>query len=74
MQLSFNEIMVSMHRLLKTPFAKRVLGSSAWSQIIVGGSNFGEVRWRTNNIHEEEDRDHFRCCVSIRLYCCNIRS
>lgn len=37
-----------MHRFLENSlapaFAKRVLGISAWSQIIVGGSNFGEVR------------------------------
>lgn len=36
-----------MHRFLENSlapaFAKRVLGTSAWSQIIVGGSNFGEV-------------------------------
>jgi hypothetical protein len=28
---------------LAPAFAKRVLGTSAWSQIIVGGSNFGEL-------------------------------
>ncbi|KJA24867.1 hypothetical protein HYPSUDRAFT_85694 [Hypholoma sublateritium FD-334 SS-4] len=36
-----------MHRFLENSlapaFAKRVLGTSAWSQIIVGGSNFGEL-------------------------------
>jgi MFS family permease len=36
-----------MHRFLESSlapaFAKRVLGVSAWSQIIVGGSNFGEL-------------------------------
>jgi len=36
-----------MHRFLENSlapaFAKRVLGVSAWSQIIVGGSNFGEL-------------------------------
>ncbi|KAF9474513.1 MFS general substrate transporter [Pholiota conissans] len=36
-----------MHRFLENSlapaFAKRVLGISAWSQIIVGGSNFGEL-------------------------------
>ena len=36
-----------MHRFLENglapAFAKRVLGVSAWSQIIVGGSNFGEL-------------------------------
>jgi hypothetical protein len=36
-----------MHRFLESSlapaFAKRVLGISAWSQIIVGGSNFGEL-------------------------------
>ncbi|KAF9446584.1 MFS general substrate transporter [Macrolepiota fuliginosa MF-IS2] len=36
-----------LHRFLETTlapaFAKRVLGISAWSQIIVGGSNFGEL-------------------------------
>jgi hypothetical protein len=37
-----------LHRFLENAlapaFAKRVLGISAWSQIIVGGSNLGEVR------------------------------
>lgn len=28
---------------LAPAFARRVLGTSAWSQIIVGGSNFGEL-------------------------------
>ncbi|KAF9445895.1 MFS general substrate transporter [Macrolepiota fuliginosa MF-IS2] len=36
-----------LHRFLESSlapaFAKRVLGISAWSQIIVGGSNFGEL-------------------------------
>jgi len=36
-----------LHRFLESTlapaFAKRVLGISAWSQIIVGGSNFGEL-------------------------------
>ncbi|KAF9529928.1 major facilitator superfamily domain-containing protein [Crepidotus variabilis] len=36
-----------MHRFLESTlavaFAKRTLGTSAWSQIIVGGSNFGEL-------------------------------
>lgn len=36
-----------LHRFLENSlapaFAKRVLGTSAWSQIIVGGSNFGEL-------------------------------
>lgn len=36
-----------LHRYLESglapAFAKRVLGTSAWSQIIVGGSNFGEL-------------------------------
>jgi len=36
-----------LHRFLENSlapvFAKRVLGNSAWSQIIVGGSNFGEL-------------------------------
>jgi len=36
-----------LHRFLENnlapAFAKRVLGTSAWSQIIVGGSNFGEL-------------------------------
>ncbi|KAH8101190.1 major facilitator superfamily domain-containing protein [Cristinia sonorae] len=36
-----------MHRFLESglapAFAKRILGTSAWSQIIVGGSNFGEL-------------------------------
>jgi hypothetical protein len=36
-----------LHRYLENglapPFAKRVLNVSAWSQIIVGGSNFGEL-------------------------------
>jgi len=38
-----------MHRFLENSlapaYAKRVLDLSAWSQIIVGGSNFGEVRF-----------------------------
>ncbi|PPQ82284.1 hypothetical protein CVT25_008434 [Psilocybe cyanescens] len=40
-------IALYMHRFLEgslaPAFAKRVLGTSAWSQIIVGGSNFGEL-------------------------------
>jgi hypothetical protein len=40
-------IALYMHRFLESSlapaFAKRVLGISAWSQIIVGGSNFGEL-------------------------------
>jgi MFS family permease len=36
-----------LHRFIESSlapaFAKRVLGTSAWSQIIVGGSNFGEL-------------------------------
>lgn len=36
-----------LHRFLESSlapaFARRVLGTSAWSQIIVGGSNFGEL-------------------------------
>lgn len=36
-----------LHRFLESnlapAFAKRVLNVSAWSQIIVGGSNFGEL-------------------------------
>ena len=36
-----------LHRFLENSlapaFAKRVLNNSAWSQIIVGGSNFGEL-------------------------------
>lgn len=41
-------IALYLHRFLENSlapaFAKRVLETSAWSQIIVGGSNFGEVR------------------------------
>jgi hypothetical protein len=44
---SFSAVALYMHRFLESSlapaFAKRVLGISAWSQIIVGGSNFGEV-------------------------------
>ncbi|KAH9476842.1 hypothetical protein JR316_0010758 [Psilocybe cubensis] len=40
-------IALYMHRFLENSlapaFAKRILGTSAWSQIIVGGSNFGEL-------------------------------
>jgi hypothetical protein len=36
-----------LHRYLESgvgpAFARRVLGTSAWSQILVGGSNFGEL-------------------------------
>ena len=41
-------IALYLHRFLENSlapaFAKRVLETSAWSQIVVGGSNFGEVR------------------------------
>jgi len=44
---SLSAIALYMHRFLESSlapaFAKRVLGISAWAQIIVGGSNFGEV-------------------------------
>ncbi|KAH6912104.1 hypothetical protein BKA70DRAFT_1422830 [Coprinopsis sp. MPI-PUGE-AT-0042] len=40
-------IALYLHRYLESglapAFAKKVLGTSAWSQIIVGGSNFGEL-------------------------------
>ena len=46
--ISLSSVALYMHRFLENSlapaFAKRVLGISAWSQIIVGGSNFGEVR------------------------------
>ena len=48
-------IALYLHRFLENSlapaFAKRVLGTSAWSQIVVGGSNFGEVR---SVLHTEE--------------------
>ena len=44
---SSSSIALYQHRFLENnlspAFAKRVLGVSEWSQIIVGGSNFGEV-------------------------------
>ena len=46
-EISFSAVALYMHRFLENSlapaFAKLVLGISAWSQIVVGGSNFGEV-------------------------------